>query len=167
MSCGEIKQKLSAFQDGQLPEDESRIIQDHLSFCESCSSELQELQDVYGLLSHVETIEAAPYFWTKLSRQMKPSTAKKSVWESIVTPAPKFAVPIAATLVFIFALLVGIYLGTNIYNHSAVTASAVTDQELDQVYSLNSFEDFPQESVANAYVSLLTDINHVQGDKNE
>jgi hypothetical protein len=84
-----------------------------------------------------------------------------------VTPAPKFAIPIAATLVFIFALLVGIYLGTNIYNHSAVTASAITDQELDQVYSLSSFEDFPQESVANAYVSLLTDINHVQGDKNE
>ncbi|HEX9972803.1 MAG TPA: hypothetical protein VGD14_12090, partial [bacterium] len=107
------------------------------------------------------------YFWAKLSRRMKQSASKKLVWESIVTPTQKFAVPIAATLVFIFALVIGIYLGTNIYNHSALPNAAVTEQELDQVYSLSTFEDFPQESVANAYVSLLTDINHVQGDKNE
>ena len=167
MNCGEIKQKLSAFQDKQVSEDERRIIQDHLSFCESCSSALQELHDVYGLLSHVETIEAAPYFWAKLSRRMNQSASKKSLWESIVTPTQKFTVPIAATLVFIFALIIGIYLGANIYTHSTFANSAISEQELAQVYSLNSFQDFPQESVANAYVSLLTDINHVQGDRNE
>jgi anti-sigma factor RsiW len=165
MNCGEIKQKLSAFQDKQLPEDEMQFIQGHLSACESCSSAVQELQDVYGLLSHVETIEAAPYFWTKLSRRMKQSASKKSVWESISAPTQRFAVPVAATLVFVFALVIGIYLGTNIYTHSTLPNAAFTEQELDQVYSLSTFEDFPQESVANAYVSLLTDINHVQGEK--
>ena len=167
MNCGEIKQKLSAFQDNQLPEEDCQIIQEHLTFCESCSCALQELQDVYGLLSHVETIEAAPYFWAKLSRRMNQRASKKSFWESIVTPTQKFAVPIAATLVFIFALIIGIYLGANIYTHSTFASSAISEQELAQVYSLNSFQDFPQESVANAYVSLLTDINHVQGDRNE
>lgn len=165
MNCGEIKQRLSAFQDKQLSEDEMQVIQNHLNFCESCSSAFQELQDVYRLLSHVETIEAAPYFWAKLSRRMKRSASKKSVWETMAAPILRFAVPVTAMLVFLFALVIGIYLGSNIYNHSTFPASAITEQEFNQVYSLNTFEDFPQESVANAYVSLLTDINHVQGDK--
>lgn len=165
MNCGEIKQKLSAFQDRQLPENEMHFIQSHLRECESCSSAWQELQDVYGVLSHVETIEAAPYFYTKLSRRMKQSATRKSFWESIAVPIQRFAIPAAAMLVFIFALVFGIYLGTNIYNHSTLQGTTLTEQEVDQVYSLSTFEDFPQESVANAYVSLLTDINHVQGEK--
>lgn len=167
MNCGEIKRKLSAFQDKQLPEEQRQIIQDHLVFCESCSSELQELQNVYGLLSQVETIDAAPYFWAKLSRRMKQSASKQSIRKSIAVPVPKFAISIAATLVFFFALCIGIYLGANIYNHSIASGATITEQELDRAYSLSSFQDFPQESVTNAYVSLLSDINHVQGDNNE
>jgi predicted anti-sigma-YlaC factor YlaD len=164
MNCREVKQKLSAYQDKELPELQMKEIENHLKNCSVCSRALQEMNDVWEILSHIETIESAPFFWTRLSQRIKEKSTKQSNWKFVFAATQKFTVPIVTTFVLIIALTIGIYLGADIYHHSALPTAGSTEQELDQIFSLSSFDDFPTESVADIYVSLLSENNQSQGD---
>lgn len=160
MNCAEVKSKLSAFQDNELPEDEMNDIEQHLRDCDACSNVFEELDNVWQLLSRVETIESAPYFWTRLSQRLrnrKLHPERRKIW---FEPAPKFAISLVTTMILFLGLMIGFYLGQNIYRHSEATATTIVAEETDQTLSLSSFDDFPQESVADVYVTLLSENNH-------
>jgi len=160
MKCREIKRKLSAFQDKELPEFEMKEIERHLRNCSACSQALHEITSVWHVLSRVETIESAPFFWTRLSHRLKEREIKHSSWKSIYAPIPKFAFPVLTILILFFGLVIGIYLGQNIYHHSELPSPTSVEDEMDQTLSLSSFDDFPEESVADVYVTLLSEDNH-------
>jgi len=159
MNCRDVKRKLSAYQDNELPELQMNEIGSHLEHCPICSRALQEMSDVWELLSNVEPIESAPFFWTRLSQRMKAKKARQLGWKIRAMPIQRLSFPILTTFILILGFLIGMYLGENIYHHSVVPPSTMVDQELDQELSLNSFDDFPEESVAQIYVTLLSENN--------
>ncbi len=159
MNCRQVKSKLSAYQDKELSELQMAEIENHLQVCSVCSQALQDMNDVWEVLSNVETIESAPFFWTRLSQQIKEKDTKQSNRIFGFLPTIRLSFPILTTVVLIIGVFIGIYLGKNIYQHSVLPSTVMIEQDLDQVISLSSFDDFPVESVADVYVSLLSDNN--------
>ncbi|UCE08209.1 MAG: zf-HC2 domain-containing protein [bacterium] len=159
MNCREIKRKLSAYQDKELPGSQQYEIENHLKNCADCSKAFQEMNKVWELLSNVETIESAPFFWTKLSQRMKEKKARQWGWKIVVVPMQRLSFSVLTTFILVLGFLIGMYLGKNIYQHAALPPSSAVEQELDQVLSLSSFDDFPEESVAEVYVTLLSENN--------
>jgi predicted anti-sigma-YlaC factor YlaD len=160
MNCREIKRKLSAFQDNELPDLERQVIEHHLNNCTDCSIAFQEMNEAWELLSSVETIESAPYFWIRLARRMSEKERKQPGWNFIFAPLQKLSFSVLIIGVLIFGLGIGIYLGQNIYQHSQLTSNSAVEQEIDQVFPLGTFDDFPDQSIAQAYVTLLSENNH-------
>ena len=159
MNCREIKRKLSAYQDKELPGSQMDEINNHLTNCADCSTALQEMNEVWESLSNIETIESAPYFWTRLSQRMNERERKQTGWNFISAPIQKLSFSILITCVLIFALAIGMFLGENISQHSQPTPPKVAEQELDQVFPMGSFDDFPEQSVAQVYVTILSENN--------
>ena len=159
MNCREIKRKLSAYQDKELPDSQLAEIEEHLRTCANCSSAFYEMSQVWELLSNVETIERAPFFWTRLSQRMSQQDGKQPGWKIIFEPVQKLSFSVLIAGLIIVGLVFGIYLGQDIYQHSQVTSAPVTEQEIDPVFPLDSFDDFPEQSVAQVYVTLLSENN--------
>ena len=159
MNCREIKRKLSAYQDKELPGSQMDEIKNHLNSCTDCSTAFQDMNEVWESLSNVETIESAPYFWTRLSQRMNERDRKQKGWDFIFAPVQKLSFSILITCVLIFALVIGMFLGENISQHSQPIPPKVAEQELDQVFPMNSFDDFPEQSVAQVYVTMLSENN--------
>ncbi len=160
MNCLETKRKLSAYQDIELPDLQRQAIENHLNNCTDCSRAFQEMIQVWGLLSDVEKIESAPYFWTRLSQRMNKKERKQSAWNFIFAPIQKLSFSVLVTCLLILGLMIGIYLGQNIYQHSQLTSDSAAEQEIDQVFPMGSFDDFPEQSIAQAYVTMLSENNH-------
>jgi len=160
MNCREIKIKLSAYQDKELPGSQLDEIENHLRNCADCSRAFQEMNQVWDLISNVETIESAPYFYTRLAQRMNKTDRKQPGWNFIFAPVQKLSFSIVVVCLIFFGLAIGVYLGQNIYQHSQLTANAALDQELDQVFPMGSFEDFPEQSVAQVYVTMLSENNN-------
>lgn len=160
MNCREIKRKLSAYQDSELAGAQRNEIEHHLKNCAECSRAYQEMNQVWDLLSNVETIESAPYFWTRLSQRLNQSHRKQPGWSFIFAPVQKLSFSIVVTGLIIFGLVIGMYLGQNIYQHSQLTSTIAVEQEIDQVFPMESFDDFPEQSLAQAYVTMLSENNH-------
>lgn len=159
MDCREINRKLSAYQDRELPGSQMAEIKNHLNNCADCSTAFQQMNEVWESLSNVETIESAPYFWTRLSQRMNERDRKQTGWNFIFAPIQKLSFSILITGVLIFAMAIGMYLGENISQHSQPTSPNVAEQELDQVFPMSSFDDFPEQSVAQVYVTMLSENN--------
>ncbi len=158
MNCEEINIKLSAFQDKELPDAQLEEIENHLKNCADCSTVIQEMIEIDELLGNIETIESAPYFWARLSQRM--NERKQSGRNFIFAPIQKLSLSVLMICFLIFGLVIGIYLGQNIYQHSQLTSASTSEQEIDQVFPMNSFDDFPDQSVAQAYVTMLSENNH-------
>lgn len=160
MNCRKIKRKLSAYQDKELPGSQMHEIKNHLKNCADCSRTFQQMNEVWGLLSNIETIESAPYFQTRLSRRINERDRKHAGWNFVFAPIQKLSFSLLITGVLIFALVIGMYLGQNIYQHSQLTSTSAVEQEIDQVFPMGSFDDFPEQSVAQVYVTMLSENNH-------
>jgi predicted anti-sigma-YlaC factor YlaD len=159
MSCRQVRRKLSAYQDKELPESQMNEIEHHLKSCAACSRLLQEMNDVWEVISHIETVKSAPYFWTRLSQRMKEKDIKSQGWNFVFAPIQKFSLTVLIPIILIIGFGIGMYLGENIYQHSNISSSVPIEQELDQVLSWSSFDDFPQESIGEVYVTLLSENN--------
>jgi predicted anti-sigma-YlaC factor YlaD len=159
MNCREIKRKLSAYQDRELPGLQMDEIKKHLNNCADCSTAFQQIKEVWESLSNVETIESAPYFWTRLAQRIKERDRKQLSWNFIFAPVQKLSFPVLITCLLIFGLVIGMYLGQNIYQHSQLASTSAVEQEIDQVFPMGSFDDFPEQSVAQAYVAMLSENN--------
>lgn len=160
MNCREIKRKLSAYHDKELHGSERDEIEHHLKTCAECSRAYQEMDQVWDLLSNVETIESAPYFYSRLAQRLNKTARKQPGWNFIFAPVQRLSFSIAVVCLIIFGLVIGVYLGQNIYQHSQLTSTTAVEQELDQVFPMTSFDDFPEQSVAQAYVTMLSENNH-------
>ena len=156
MDCRQIEKKLSAYQDNQLPVHEMVEIEQHLKICSNCSQAFQELDIVWKELDQVETIDSAPFFWTRLSQRIE-EKKEKQFFSKLTFPLQWIPVPMVTTMVLIFGLFMGVYLGKTIYQQSLPVQQTTIEQEIDQLLSNNSFDDYTGESVTDIYVSLITD----------
>ncbi len=153
MKCEETKRKLSAYQDNELSQEETERIRRHLSKCRACAEDLQAINLAWDFLQAGETIEPAPYFWTRLSariaEQEKGRGFASKLWKKLIAnPVPAFT---AAALVL--GLLLGNFVGRTLYPNGHAAAAEATAEAL----AINSFDDMPSGSLSEAYYSLLTE----------
>ena len=159
MNCRDVRKKLSAFQDGELVESQKLEIHRHLQNCQECSFVFQEMEDMWNALSQAETIETAPYFWTRLSQRIEAQKSRNRIVDWLFSPFAFLPKPIVSTLVIIFGLMIGIYMGKSIYRESIAPAPITLEQELELQLSVSSFVDLPNNSVGEIYASLISDNN--------
>ncbi len=138
MKCAKVRERLSAFLDGELKTDEHGRIASHLESCVSCSREYEALKHLGELLYSLGAAEPPPYLWQRVERRIS-SPEKVSLWEQL---AHRFVYAPVGVAVLI-GLLIGNYLGQSIVRQFASTES--------ESLSLSNLDDFPPGSFSDVY----------------
>ncbi len=159
MNCQQVQKRLSAFHDGELPAAMMTAIARHLKTCERCSQSLAELRAVWNILGQVDRIDRAPFFWTRLSQRLSASADGRARRKRSILPVAWRPQLIMVSMLLVVGLFLGFYVGKSLYHHTAAGQTTPVEQTLEHVYSLNAFDDFPKESIADIYVTLISDDN--------
>jgi anti-sigma factor RsiW len=109
MKCKKIKNRLSAFVDGELALPEQQAISDHLRACRECSALAERLHQVYVSLPADPDIPANPFFITRLRAELarRSDARQEGLWRPWMQ---KSLIP--ATIVL--GLLIGRQLGVHL-----------------------------------------------------
>ena len=134
--CEEIREKLSAFIDHELPHSERNLIEKHLQQCPSCRQEEISLRKINDLLDSVHDESPAPAFTLKTVHRAASWMQCDYVKEHIVRPAVAYVLS-AVSLVFYFEAWVLKKRAYPAYRH------------------LRNFDDFPPESLSSIYIGLI------------
>jgi anti-sigma factor RsiW len=142
MACTQMRERLSAWLDGELTAEERREVAAHLEVCTACSRELALLKELDAALGTLAAPLPAQLPERVLAR-LQPR--RRYGWQSLA---------MAASLVLGIAL--GGALAQNFYPYvtPAVTAAANGNGE---VLALDEFHDFPQGSLGAVMVSYQGD----------
>jgi anti-sigma factor RsiW len=134
--CKEIRERLSAFIDNELPPRESRLIEKHLRECPECAREESSLRQVLDLLDEIP--DESP------SRSFAPATVQKaSSWKRCAYVKAHILKPALAVLQSAFYFVLS-PLELNLGPRNAPSNAY-----------LRSFDDFPPESLSNVYMSFI------------
>jgi len=149
MKCKHIKYRLSAFMDGRVGPDEAAEIEGHLRICPDCGAEWREMRQVTDLLGLLPDAAPEPFFATRLTArlQQEPSAGRHPWMRKILVP-----------LYMVSALAVGFFIGSFSGSLFNGTQTDSTENALAQSFYLESFDDFPEASMSEAYFTLAVDI---------
>ncbi|MBL7073839.1 zf-HC2 domain-containing protein [candidate division KSB1 bacterium] len=152
MKCRFIKKRLSAYLDGELPEEEGKRISDHLKFCPRCAAEVQELQGVWDLLGTWERVEPTPFLWEKVRKRVAEKPSPVPFWEGLID---RYVVPAAVTAVLIVGLVIGIHFGNRLYS-TAFESRVLESPEVEfvNVLGLGTLDDIPEGSLGETLLAL-------------
>jgi anti-sigma factor RsiW len=155
MNCRHIKNKLLSYQEGNLATAEQLDIAEHLKLCSACSQEKADLDASWEILSEVEKVESAPFFWTRLSRRI--SELDKPLRTTFPNPRRWLTSPLFAVTVLIIAFLTGFYFGKTISFQATLSQQAKMEQDVYEIFSNNELDVYSIESISEAYVSLISE----------
>jgi len=82
--CKEIREKLSAFIDDELPPEESSLIVEHLHQCPSCAQEESSLLKIVDLMNAIPDENPAPAFASIAVRRAALWKLKELIWKPVV-----------------------------------------------------------------------------------
>jgi anti-sigma factor RsiW len=134
--CKEIRERLSAFIDNELPVQESRLIEKHLLKCPACVKEVSSLRQVVALLDIIP--DESP------SRSFTPATLHRaSSWKRCAYVKRHILIPALTALRSVLSV-VPWQLESNIDRRKTPFNGY-----------LHSFDDFPPESLSSVYISLI------------
>jgi len=161
MRCLKVRKKLSAFIDNELDETIRAKIEEHLRECFSCRHELMLLNQTWEVLEIWEKIELSENFEAKFWQRVREKAGEK---EPLPQPRlfqrlTKIVIPASAiALIFsVLGLLCGIYLGNMLYlKETKVSPEDSLSLIKEELLYLESFENFPRESIGNIYISLAS-----------
>jgi hypothetical protein len=71
MECAKFLSQLSAYLDGELEEEEKRLVEEHLAMCESCATRFNELKTTVNFLRKTEEIEIPVKFQRRISEAVR------------------------------------------------------------------------------------------------
>ena len=134
--CKEIRERLSAFIDNELPPSERMLIERHLQRCPACAQEESSFRQVIDLLDEIP--DESP------SRSFTPATIHRaSSWKRCFYVKRYVLTPALAVLRQAFSLVF-------------YPMEANWDRGRTPVNPyLQSFDDFPPESLSSIYISLI------------
>lgn len=122
MDCVEIRRRLDAWLDGELPAPEAKRISDHVERCPACRLEAQEHRQLMDLLDHLPAMAAPTGFSRRTMRAFRAGMEKPGMaeWWRDLSLAMRSAVCGAA----LAGLLCGAVLGTRVIQfETAVVAN--------------------------------------------
>jgi hypothetical protein len=107
--CADIEKKFSAYLEGDVAQEELRLIEEHLTACRQCSRTLEELKKTKELVNNVEEIEPPPWLKHKIMAHVQEEAEKrKGIFRRLFFPLHiKIPVEVFATcLVVVMAFYV-------------------------------------------------------------
>jgi len=134
--CGEIRERLSAFIDDELPAPERKLIEDHLHKCPACAQEESSLRQIIDLMDGLT--DESP------SRSFIPAAVHRaSAWKRCAYVKGHILIPVLTVLRSVFSVV-----------SWQLQANAGRRRTPVDAY-LRSFDDFPPESLSSVYISLI------------
>ena len=164
-TCQSVREKLSAYQDGEVTSAEKGSIDAHLRTCEVCRNKHEALLQTYRLLGSLPDIEPVP----GSSRRIvdRATRAQGPFWARVFGKAFRLSpVPVATVTLAAVGLLIGTMLGTLLteeqFHSSSPLLVSFSDQALT-LASVRAFDATPPGSFAEGYLKLTAytpEINH-------
>ncbi|MDD2889314.1 MAG: anti-sigma factor [bacterium] len=147
-------EKLSAFLDGELSEQERENIKSHLKDCQDCQKEASELTKLSELLNNsFLPIEPSPYFIARLKQKIEdnesiPVAITINDWINRIKHS---LIPIGATALILLSFVAGNRIGNILYQKS----STAQEQEIYTSVESSILNESPESSLTNTYANLL------------
>jgi len=108
MECARTWDRLSAYLDGDLPEQEREGIAQHLRQCARCAEEERALKETLTLLRNLPAGQAPPELIEGVRLRIGKEQAKTPLWKKLFLPA-HIKIPLeAAAVVLVFLLAYGV-----------------------------------------------------------
>jgi anti-sigma factor RsiW len=155
MKCSEVRRKLSAFLDGEIPGAGKKEIIEHLETCRGCQEELAALSKVMDALGVLEGMEPPPYFITRVRRRVREGGKPTPFLERIRSVAISFATAAAV----VASVLIGNQFGRTLYQ-SVAPAVVFETAETDDIFGFGTLEEFPDGSLSDIYNELVAGGNN-------
>ncbi|MCX5799121.1 MAG: DUF2275 domain-containing protein, partial [Proteobacteria bacterium] len=107
MECKDIQESLSAYLEGVVSSEDKKLINEHLSSCQQCSSALEDMKKTGELLQNLEEIEPPPWLTKKIMSQVREeSEHKEGIFHKLFYPLHiKIPMEAFATLIVVVMVL--------------------------------------------------------------
>lgn len=102
MKCEQVIPLLSAYHDGELPDDQREAVTDHLVDCSNCQTELASLQSLSGLVRRSPSPEPPAALLHNVRRALSRDARKTSSWTLF---SGWVMVPVAAAAALLLAFV--------------------------------------------------------------
>ena len=141
MNCKSIHSKLIFFIEGDLPDNDLKIVSEHLLHCQDCMAYADSLRKTLEVIEMEKQYDLSFYFYTrlklKLEKQLEPSLELPdgAWWERILQPA-----------LFAILLLAGMYVGFLSGRMGGDTSRYSANQITEIIPFLNELEIEPIET---------------------
>ncbi|OGW28741.1 MAG: hypothetical protein A2X59_11875 [Nitrospirae bacterium GWC2_42_7] len=144
MKCSKAHKLISLYIDGELPEQDMKIFEDHMNICHKCRAEFEGSRELHKLFIKADEFKAPYGFHTKVMANI---SSGKAVRFSGIPVFLRFAEAAAIIVVIVFGILSG----------STVLKGYPTDKTRDVMasLSLDVFDSAPPDSLAGAYLAMM------------
>jgi len=78
MECNDIQEKLSAYMEGVISDDERSVIEEHLKSCQACRTSLDDLEKTVSYVKTLEVIEPPAWLTQKVMARVREEAASKA-----------------------------------------------------------------------------------------
>jgi hypothetical protein len=89
MKCNEIRELLSLYIDRMLDENQLKEVEEHLSTCDACKNEYNEMKDMIHLLGQAEMLPVPDVLGFRLKKALNEEVQNRTVTGIIGTPSKK------------------------------------------------------------------------------
>ena len=104
MECKDIREKLSAYLEGSVSPEESRLIEEHLNSCQECRTSLEELKKAGELVKNLGEVEPPAWLTPKIMSRVRAEEEKKrGIFQKLFYPL-HIKVPIEALTTVLIAV---------------------------------------------------------------
>ncbi len=153
MTCRVVRQQISAYLDGELPEARAAHMRAHLARCTNCAAHRDELAAVGGLLDAISEVSPGDDFATGVLarvREREAESALARLGRAVWRPLPGWAVAAA----FVAAITVGSGLAWLAVPGPEPALRVADRSAISRQFGLEAFEGLPEDSVGGAYVQV-------------
>jgi anti-sigma factor RsiW len=155
MKCRNVKRKMTAFLDDELPSDEKKALSMHIKYCEECRKELNKMSEVSDYLDLVKEVAPPPFLVVRVKQRIKDLRKVERYPVPLFGRAGRASLATAAVVVLSVSVFVGGRLGRGIYELRADRASR-EEVEIVDFLGMDSFDGASEGSLVSAYNDLLT-----------
>jgi anti-sigma factor RsiW len=154
-TCRRIQKRIPAFLDAEVTPKMRSAVSRHLDVCPDCRRLLAATSQSWELLAEIEEItprnDFDPLFWEKAREFSSPRVSRTDrLWA-------RFPIPAIAAAGFVLGIAGGFFLGkAAFFDKRAPTTQAARPPTNGIFPYLDTFADFPGDSVGGAYIAVAT-----------
>jgi len=143
MNCSKAHKLISPYTDGELPERDTKTLEDHIKVCLKCRTEFEESRKLHNLLANADKFKAPYGFHTRVMANISSGKTRE------VSRFPAF-VRLAEAVVIVAIIAIGVFSG------SLAIKGYPPDKTRDimAAFSLDVFDSTPPGSLGGVYLAM-------------